>query len=721
MPDTIFTAQHGERSHARSGILRRGRNCWRIENATRAAFLIDGEAYFGAVRATLARATRSFYILGWDIDTRIKLVPGGAGDGLPDELGPFLNAIVSRHEGMQGYVLAWDYAMLYALEREWWAFLRFASSDKLSFRLDDRHPLGGSHHQKVIVVDDTVAFVSGFDLATSRWDTSEHACEHALRVNPSGGHYGPFHDVGIMVEGPVARALGELCRERWRRATSRAEEVRVDPPRRSPWPHDVAPDLTDVDVAIARTEPAYRRHPAVAEVRRLHLDAIAATRRFVFAENQYFTSTIVARALAQRLTQFEPPEVAAVGPATESGWLETTTMGVLRARMHAGLKAADSRDRYRMYCPAHPGDAPDPPCINVHSKLLVADDEFVTVGSANLSNRSMCLDTECNLAIEARGDPRIRTAIARLRARLLGEHLGVEPETVVRATREHGLHAGIALLSDRQRRHLRAIDPRVDPAVDAVVPDHEVLDPDRPLDPEVIIADLLPARRARIRVRTRLVVLIAGVLVAGALAVVWRYAGLSEIFSFERVVALGERVQESPWAPVVAILAYVAAGLLFLPLTLMIAVTAALFGPMEAIPISLAGALASGALTFGIGRRLERRVLHRIAGKRLSELARRLRRRGLLAVLLVRLLPVAPYTVVNLVAGASRIRWRDFLLGSALGLAPGLILTSTFVDRAIAAIVTPGSETFAMLALVLATIAALGYALRRKFGRVTPG
>lgn len=719
MPDTVTTIQPIARKTASpGGILRPGRNCWRIETATRAAFLVDGEAFFGAVRAALARATRSFYILGWDIDTRMKLVPGGAGDGLPDELGPFLNAIVARHEGMQGYVLAWDYAMLYALEREWWAFLRFSRSRNLSFRLDDAHPLGGSHHQKVIVVDDSVAFVSGFDLAGSRWDTSDHACRHPLRVNVAGVHYDPFHDVGIMVEGPCARALGELCRERWRRSTDRPEEVTRDPPARSPWPHHIEAELTDVGVAIARTEPSYQKHAAVSEVRRLHLDAIATARRFILAENQYFTSTIVARALALRLEQFDGPDVAIVAPATESGWLETSTMGVLRARVHAGLRAADTHGRYRMYCPAHPCDASDPPCINVHSKVLIVDDELVTVGSANLSNRSMCLDTECNLAIEARGDARVRSVIAGLRARLLSEHLGVEPEDVLRVAKSKRLHETIGALSDRRRRHLTPIDPRVDPAVDAVVPDHEVLDPDRSFDPEQIIADLLPAPTARVRVRTRLFVLVVVALVIGAMALTWRSTSLSEGFSLDNLVAMGELVQSSAWAPVVAVLAFVVAGLVLVPLTLMIAATAALFGPLLAIPISLAGALASGSVTFAFGRLLEQRVLRKIAGKRLAELARRLRKRGLLAVLLVRLLPVAPYTVVNVVAGASRIRWRDFLLGTALGLAPGLVLTSTFIDRAIAAMVAPSPQTFATLALVLAAIAALGWALRRKFGPV---
>src|SRR5438105_1846954 len=203
-------------------LLRRGRNCWRIERAERAAFLIDGEAYFGAVRDALARARRSFFIIGWDIDSRMQLVPGGARDGLPAPLGDFLNAVVAGRRGLRGYVLSWDFAMLYAMEREWLPIFKldWRTHRRLSFRLDDRHPPGTSHHQKVIVVDDAVAFVSGYDLTRERWDTSAHANDDPRRVDHRGHPYAPFHDVGMIVAGDCARALGELARERWRRVTA---------------------------------------------------------------------------------------------------------------------------------------------------------------------------------------------------------------------------------------------------------------------------------------------------------------------------------------------------------------------------------------------------------------------------------------------------------------------------------------------------------------------
>ena len=478
------------------------------------------------------------------------------------------------------------------------------------------------------------------------------------------------------------------------------------------------PTSPTFDVAIARTAPALGEQPAVTEVRELHLDAIAAPKRDVFAENQYFTSSIVAKAMATRLGEPSPPEMALLVPANESGWIETSTMGVLRARVHATLRAADTQRRYGLYCPVHSCDEAHPVCINVHSKVLVVDDELLTVGSANLSDRSMSYDTECNIALEARGDPRVRAVIAGLRARLLGEHLGVDPHDVLAATTANpSLHAAIASLTHPGRRHLNPLEPRLDPTLDALLPGHDVVDPAEALDPEVVIADVLPRKRLRDSVHARLLLAVVAVLVVGGLTVAWRHFLPSPPDAISDVLALAQQAHSSPWVAAALLVAYVLGGFVLLPLTFLIALTAALFAPLVAIPLALAGALASGAVTFAIGRKLEQRWLRRITGSRFEILAKRLERRGLLAVLLVRLLPVAPYTIVNVAAAASRIGWRDFLLGTALGLLPGVVLTSAFIDRALAALAEPSAGRIAGLALVLAAIVAMGWALHRKFDR----
>ncbi|OWP20515.1 hypothetical protein CBF90_16550, partial [Microbacterium sp. AISO3] len=105
--------------HPRTGLLQPGHNCWRIARANRFAMLVDADAYFRAVRSAILNARHSVFILSWDIDSRMRLVPGGAGDGFPEPLGDFLHAVVAARPSLRAYVLNWDFAMLYALEREW--------------------------------------------------------------------------------------------------------------------------------------------------------------------------------------------------------------------------------------------------------------------------------------------------------------------------------------------------------------------------------------------------------------------------------------------------------------------------------------------------------------------------------------------------------------------------------------------------------------------------
>jgi len=707
-------------SHADAPLLAPGRNCWRIERADRVALLVDGVEYFGAVRAALARARRSIFILGWDIDSRMRLMPDGATDGLPDQLGDFLNAVVARAPALRGYVLSWDFAMLYAMEREWLPIYKLdgRTHRRLSFRLDDQHPVGGSHHQKVIVVDDAVAFVSGYDLTRCRFDTNDHAHDDPRRVDHRGVRYPPFHDVGIAVAGDCARALGDLARERWRRATGErpCEAGLADPA--DVWPQSMAIVATDVDVAITRTEPAFAGHAAVTEIRALHFDAIAAARRHIFAENQYFTSRTIARAFARRLAEDDPPEIAVLSPFTQSGWLEMSTMGVLRSRIHRMLRDADHHLRYHLYCPMLRWLDRSEGCLNVHSKVLIVDDALLMIGSSNLSERSLALDTECNLVIEARGEPRLRALIAGFRDRLLAEHLGCTAAEVAHATaRERSLHRAIASLDNGGERSLPSVEPGFDAALDALVPDRHLLDPEQPLDAGTIVADLVPEEDARMGTRLRLVGVIAGVALIGAMTLAWQLAPLREWLALDQWIDAGASLRESPWAPLAVVLVYVAAGLLAFPLLVLIAATAMVFGPVLGPAYTLAGALASAALTFAIGRALGRQTVRRLAGSRVNDLSRRLARRGLLTVAFVRMLPIAPFSVVNVVAGASHIRWSDFLLGTVIGLLPGITTLTFFVDRAIAAIRDPGAATFAWLAVAICIVVGLALLLRRKLQR----
>jgi phosphatidylserine/phosphatidylglycerophosphate/cardiolipin synthase-like enzyme/uncharacterized membrane protein YdjX (TVP38/TMEM64 family) len=688
------------------------RNCWRLERAARLSFLIDGEAYYRALRDVFARARHTIFIVAWDIDSRTVLVPSGAGDGLPEKLGDFLDALVRRQKSLRIYALGWDFAMLYAFEREWLPVykLDWRTHRRFSFRLDANHPVYASHHQKVIVVDDAVAFVGGLDITQRRWDTSEHRADEALRRDPGGAPYGPFHDVQAVLDGDAAQALGELVRTRWMRAGARK-------PRGRPvsvsqlWPRGVDVDLGNLDVAIARTEPRFEGNEAIGEIRQLHLDAIASARRFIFMENQYFTSVLIADALAARLREPDAPEIVLLTHRDQCGWLEESTMGVLRARAQRRVDAADARGRFAAYFPEPAGI--ENGCINIHSKVLVVDDEFLTVGSANLNNRSMGLDTECNIAVEARGDRAKAQAIAELRNRLLGEHLGVDPAIFARRLAEIGSLIGAI---ESLRGNARTLTPLgVDSVseLDTPLVDAALMDPEAPVDPDTLLNDFVP-EETRPPARDRLVGIAAFILVLAVLAAAWRFSPLHLWLNLEALIDLGDRIDEMPMTPLMVLGAYVLAGLLVMPVMLVITVTGIVFGPLVGGVYALAGSMLSGIVTYAIGRKLGRETVRRFAGKRLNAITRGLAKRGLLTMILVRIVPVAPFTIVNVVAGASHIGVRDFVLGTALGMLPGIVATVVFVDRLIAAVRHPGPKTIALLTVIAALLIATALLVHRR-------
>lgn len=680
-------------------VLEVGRNCWREAPASRFATLVDSADYFAAFAEACRAAERQVLILGWDFDRRERLHRGDArldsDDDWPDQLGAFLVELVRRKPRLNVYLLSWDFNMIYAAEREFLPALRLRlqAPRRFHFRLDGVHPKGASHHQKVVVIDDRVAFTGGIDLSRWRWDTCEHLPDDPRRIDPNGRPYPPFHDMMVMVEGEAAASLGELARERWRRARG----WKIAPPRgvaSSPWPASVAPDLRDVAVAIARTEPAFRGREAVREVERLYLDAIAAARRCIYIENQYFTARSLADALATRLAEPDGPEVVLVLPMKTGGWLEQVTMDVARSRILEQLTRADRHGHLRIYYPHQPGLGDD--CISVHAKLLIVDDRLLRIGSSNTSNRSMGLDTECDLAIASdNGQDAVADSIRALRNRLLAEHLDcrsdqVEAEHVAR----QALIPAIEQLRDDQRS-LRELDWRVASDVDELVPDTGVIDPPEPFSPDYFVAQYVP-RPQQSQGRRRLLMFLGLVVALLALAAAWRWSPLQSLLAPE---AIGHYLQSlaSPGArTLLATLGFVAASLAMVPLTLLAVISGVIFEGMQAFLVVMSGAMLASAIGFYTGRWVGRDLLERLTGSRVHGLSRRLASRGVVAVAILRLVPVAPFAVFNLVAGSSHLGGRQFLLGSLIGLAPGLAAITVFSNSLWAALTAPSAINVAV-------------------------
>ena len=491
--------------------LQPGRNCWRVETADRLSVIIDGQAYFRALREALLKAQRMVMMIGWDFDFEIEMLPGEsdgdglAPDGFPNRIGLFLDAIVDRCPGLNIYLLKWSGGALIAPGGILPALqVKLMSPDQIHLAFDGRHPLGACHHQKIVVIDDSLAFCGGIDMTDGRWDDRDHLDDNPLRCLKNGDDAQPWHDASTVFSGPAAAALSELARARWERAHDAAVEEDFSPGA-DLWPDSIDTVFRDIPLAIARTAPPEADKPGIHEIEDLYLDAIKGAKHCIYIESQYFCADSVTRAIARRLARPDCPEIVVINPHAAQGALEDQAMHVTRSRMIRQLQARDPHRRFRILYPVTESGQP----IYVHAKIMIVDDVLLRIGSSNIDRRSMGFDTECDVAITATDDG-TRRLIGHIRTTLLAEHLGRSKDRVVQEIeRQGGLLGALDTLCRPQGRSLRPLRPRRETWLGGILADTRFFDP-----------RYRRSARARVGVTTRHM-LIGGAVLAGGV-MLWR-------------------------------------------------------------------------------------------------------------------------------------------------------------------------------------------------------
>jgi phosphatidylserine/phosphatidylglycerophosphate/cardiolipin synthase-like enzyme/uncharacterized membrane protein YdjX (TVP38/TMEM64 family) len=691
-------------------IFQPGKNCTEEARAPRAAFIVDARDYFKAFMQAAQRAQRSIVILAWDFDSRITLNPQDPPEK-QTTLGDFLNGLAEAKPALRIRILDWDYPMVYGTDREFPPIygLVWKPHRHIAFHYDDTHPLAGSHHQKIVVIDDKLAFAGGLDIAARRWDTPKHAPGDQCRMF-DGCDYPPVHDVMVAVDGDAATALARVACQRWHNATGKLiprHAVESDP-----WPPDLPVDVTDVPVGVACTAPPLKGKEAVHEVEQLYLDMIARAKKYIYIENQYFTSHKIGEALGRRLAEPHGPEIVLATRLLSHGWLEEMTMSVLRVKIVRELREKDVHRRFTAACP-HIEGLKEGTCIDLHSKVMIVDDEWLRIGSSNISNRSMGVDTECDVVIEARGEKRVAKAIRDFRDRLLAEHLGADLEAVQAEIKQSGTMASAIRKLGSAERNLKELEaPEIPEAKLAAA---AIGDPEKPISIENIVGQFSMDDEAAPAAKKRFaVVKTFGLVVAAAIALtlLWRYTPLADYVTPANAIAWAESFSRYWWAPLVVIVAYTPASLVMFPRWLITLMAVAAFGPWAAFAYAQTGVLVAAIVGYVAGELVKRDTVRHMAGRRLNKLSKFLQRRGLIAVTLVRLVPVAPFMVVNAVMGAMRIKLHHFLLGTVLGMMPGMLATTVLGDQVTAAIADPSRLNFwivGIAGLALAALAAFGH------------
>ena len=456
-----------------------GETCWRSAPATRYARIVDGADYLRHVKSAMLSARHRIVVIGWDLDYRTEFERGDTTIEGPNHLGPFLHWLLWKRPDLNVYLLKSNLRLLPAFDGFWFgiapvSLLNQFTSSRLHFAVDGVHPTGAVHHQKIVVVDDAVAFCGGIDLTIGRWDTSEHLAVDPRRHGP-GDPYGPRHEVAAAVDGAAARLLAHHAHERWRAATG--QELAKDVPFTSPWPELLHPSLRDVEVGVARTLPLLPHRPEVREVEALDLAAIAAAREVIYMENQYFASRTIAEAIATRLREDHGPEVVIILPRSSESRLEVESMDSARQRLVRLLRTADLHGRLGVYWPT----AGHGVSVYVHSKVIVVDGRLLRIGSSNFNNRSLGFDSECDVVIEARPGlancADVQREILCTRDSLVAEHLGVSVDTLRDEVERRGtFRYGVEELR-RTGRSLRKLTDTMVSADESPFAENDLMDP----------------------------------------------------------------------------------------------------------------------------------------------------------------------------------------------------------------------------------------------------
>ena len=424
-------------------ILQAPRNAFVLAEAEQSALLIDSRNYYRALCRALERAEHFAVISGWQFESGVRLLRGEDAERatLPVKFLDFLTALCEARPALHIYLLAWDFSVVYASDRETKQKEKFtATSQNIHFEWDAHPAIGGSHHQKFAVVDGAVGFIGGIDICDARWDDCDHRAEHPDRVNVTGGPCKPYHDVQACFCGEIVAPLLGVFRERWERASGQPLELAA-PEHAAAARFNVehlsqglAEPIGMTVAALSRTQMDSRAVPErIGEVVNLFADAISAAQRLIYIETQYFTSRSITQVMLERMQNTALPKLDIVvflphgaDTAMEKLALEDTQEGVLCSLLTA---AHDLGHRIRLYYPASHDAAGVEIATFIHSKILIIDDRLLMVGSPNCTERSMALDTELAITWECAGpDEAAARHIRAIRTKLLAEHSGL-PES----------------------------------------------------------------------------------------------------------------------------------------------------------------------------------------------------------------------------------------------------------------------------------------------------
>lgn len=694
-------------------IFQPGQNCWVKSTADFSTPLIDCANYYKALHSAIVKASHSIFIVGWDIDSRIRLLRGEdeKQSEAPSVISDLLEWKAKQNPDINIYLLRWDSSLAFFSQREMWAKEVWDENtpDNVHAELDDSIPLGGSQHQKVVVVDDEVVFSGGMDVSTNRWDTREHPVISSERIGPDG-EYGPLHDVQMVSSGPVVEDFAKLARWRWQRvANTSPVDIREKPVNSnndelpSTWPDGFPPMFKNVECALARTIPFMDDVKPAQEVRHMLLDLISEAESFIYIENQFTARMEIAEALNKQLKLKPDLSVIIVSSFEPKGKFECEAFWATRREFKAVVEEGIDSQRVKLTYSSIQDMQGRTAYKRIHSKVMTIDDKYLVIGSSNLSNRSMTLDTEIDTILFGNSEDN-KAMIAHVRDDLLAEHTGRTLEEVAellaKSAESGAEQLPVEALMHGQLAHGYVLTEVRDEIFTQTSTDNmyrALSDPEEPLiSLPTLGGGVIPARNPRRRSIMMLIALVFVSIFAGLLF--WASQSI-EWLSSESISAFLEKSRGTYFALPTVLLVYVVGGLLFFPVTVLSLAVAAIFGPIWGPVYGIMGALLSSAILFAIGKVAGNAGLRKMGGPKVATIDEKLKRSGIVGVAAIRMLPVAPFSLVNLVAGISSVGIAQFLVGTFLGMFPPMIAKGLVGDSIAQIWQNPSVATISYLAI----------------------
>jgi len=375
--------------------------------------IMEAGPYYERISALLEDAQHYAIFVGWQIDSRLPLrrpsppTPELAKESLKQKI----LRLVEEKPDFHFYFLMWDHAYFYILERETWQGRVWDEiHPRVHFIFDNRHAFGGSHHEKACIIDGKIALCGGIDLCDERWDTPQHLFYDRRRsLEWKSERHGPYHDVAVQVTGPICAQIQEHVRTRWEAISAIPFPETPQVFRPSPNAHAVYLSRTLVDVDAGATKPVIR------EIEFLFRDLIHLAKRRIILEGQYYWSKeindlLIAKMHAEKMhSNFE---IVLILADIQRLRALTQQMSFYELKLLEKLDQAarETGCKLTLGCPYVFPSVEDtvfdrearPKPVYIHSKVIIVDDRFISIGSANLATRALRLDTEINLTLEAR-------------------------------------------------------------------------------------------------------------------------------------------------------------------------------------------------------------------------------------------------------------------------------------------------------------------------------